>query len=67
MVPFALLLERQPLVFAHRVPDLAAVVLGAVILRGPYRGGCLVAGVLALLPGRFLGTLLWQHTLGATA
>lgn len=28
-------------------------------MRGMYQGGCLVAGVLALLPGRFLGSMLW--------
>jgi uncharacterized membrane protein len=29
-------------------------------MRGMYIGGCLVAGVFTLLPGRFLGRLLWQ-------
>lgn len=29
-------------------------------MRGVYVGGCLIAGVLTLLPGRFLGTLLWR-------
>lgn len=29
-----------------------------------YLGGCVVAGSLALLPGRYLGDLLWRHTLG---
>jgi len=33
-------------------------------MRGLYLGGCVVAGVFTLLPGRFLGTMLWQHTLG---
>lgn len=33
-------------------------------MRGLYLGGCLVAGVFTLMPGRFLGTLLWKHTLG---
>ena len=37
------------------------------VMRGLYKGGCLVAGLFTLLPGRFLGTLLWQHTLGLTA
>ena len=29
-----------------------------------YLGGCVVAGLLALLPGRFLGHWLWHETLG---
>jgi uncharacterized membrane protein len=29
-------------------------------MRGMYIGGCLAAGVFTLLPGRFLGRLLWQ-------
>ena len=28
-------------------------------------GACLLAGLFTLLPGRFLGRLLWQHALGA--
>jgi uncharacterized membrane protein len=31
---------------------------------GAYLGGCVVAGLLALLPGRFLGHWLWHETLG---
>jgi uncharacterized membrane protein len=30
-------------------------------MRGLYRGGCLVAGAFTLLPGRFLGSLLWPQ------
>jgi uncharacterized membrane protein len=29
-----------------------------------YLGGCIGAGVFALLPGRYLGDLLWHHGLG---
>lgn len=29
-----------------------------------YLGGCLGAGAFALLPGRYLGDLLWHHGLG---
>ena len=29
-----------------------------------YVGGCIVAGAFALMPGRYLGSLLWHHTLG---
>lgn len=36
-------------------------------MRSLYLGGCLVAGAFTLLPGRFLGTLLWTHALGAMA
>ncbi len=32
-------------------------------MRGLYIGGCVVAGVFTLMPGRFLGGLLW-HSLG---
>ena len=31
-----------------------------------YLGGCIGAGTFALLPGRYLGDLLWHHTLGWT-
>lgn len=33
-------------------------------MRSTYIGGCLVAGAFTLLPGRFLGHLLWVQTLG---
>ena len=33
-------------------------------LRGLYIGACGLAGLFTLLPGRFLGRLLWQHGLG---
>lgn len=33
-------------------------------MRGLFIGGCLLAGVFTLLPGRFLGTLLWRDALG---
>lgn len=29
-----------------------------------YLGGCVVAGLFTLLPGRYLGDLLWHHGLG---
>ena len=29
-----------------------------------YVGGCIGAGAFALMPGRYLGGLLWHHTLG---
>ena len=29
-----------------------------------YLGGCVGAGLFALLPGRYLGQLLWHHALG---
>jgi len=40
---------RQGNVLAHRKT-----------MRGMYIGGCVVAGVFTLLPGRFLGRQLWQ-------
>lgn len=36
-------------------------------MRGLYQGGCLIAGLFTLLPGRFLGSLLWRHALGLAA
>jgi len=36
-------------------------------MRGLFQGACLVAFVFTLLPGRFLGQLLWKHTLGVMA
>ena len=36
-------------------------------MRGMYIGGCVVAGLFTLMPGRFLGHLLWTQTLGLTA
>lgn len=32
-------------------------------MRGLYLGACVLAGVFTLLPGRFLGRLLWHHGL----
>ena len=36
-------------------------------MRGLYIGACVLAGIFTLLPGRFLGNLLWQHRLGIMA
>ena len=36
-------------------------------MRGLYIGACVLAGVFRLLPGRFLGNLLWRQTLGMMA
>jgi uncharacterized membrane protein len=36
-------------------------------MKGLYLGACLGAGAFALLPGRFLGDLVWHHTLGLLA
>jgi uncharacterized membrane protein len=33
-------------------------------MRGLFFGGCVVAGVFTLLPGRFLGHLLWHQLIG---
>lgn len=33
-------------------------------MRGAYLGGCVGAGLFTLLPGRYLGSLLWHHGLG---
>jgi uncharacterized membrane protein len=36
------------------------------VMRSMYAGGCVVAGLFTLVPGRFLGDLLWKHGLGLT-
>ena len=36
-------------------------------MRGLYTGACVIAGVFTLLPGRFLGGLLWRQWLGVVA
>ena len=36
-------------------------------MRSLYIGACVLAGVFTLLPGRFLGNLLWRQTLGMMA
>ena len=33
-------------------------------MRSVYIGGCLIAGSFTLLPGRYLGDLLWHHAFG---
>ena len=47
-LPRGILYARQGNVVAHRKT-----------MRGLYIGGCIVAGAFTLLPGRFLGQLLW--------
>ncbi|MBL8330838.1 MAG: DUF2306 domain-containing protein [Rubrivivax sp.] len=36
-------------------------------MRGLFFGACVVAGIFTLLPGRFLGSLLWRDALGLMA
>ena len=36
-------------------------------MRGLFAGACVIAGAFTLLPGRFLGTLLWKNALGVMA
>lgn len=62
--PFHLLV---PFVAYHLVRGLWAVAHGQIErhrkhMRGLYIGACLVAGAFTLLPGRYLGDLLWTHT-----
>lgn len=49
-LPRAVLYARRGRIEAHRQA-----------MRGLYRGGCLIAGAFTLLPGRFLGTMLWRQ------
>ncbi|WP_158219793.1 DUF2306 domain-containing protein [Ideonella sp. A 288] len=43
------------------------VALHQKAMRGMFIGGCVVAGLFTLLPGRFLGGLLWQSLAGIAA
>lgn len=52
-LPRGLRAIRRGNVTAHRIT-----------MRWLYIGACVLAGVFTLLPGRFLGRLLWQHWLG---
>lgn len=36
-------------------------------MKSLYLGACVIAGAFTLLPGRFLGTLLWRDVLGVMA
>ena len=49
------LLQRQPLIFFHLLTASGALLLGALMLLRRKD----VAGLFTLLPGRFLGSLLW--------
>lgn len=55
-LPLGVRYARQGNIVAHRRT-----------MRGLYIGGCIVAGLFTLMPGRFLGQLLWTHTLGLMA
>jgi uncharacterized membrane protein len=56
LLPLAIWQVRRGNVAAHRKT-----------MRGLYMGACVVAGLFALLPGRFLGNLLWKQGLGVMA
>jgi uncharacterized membrane protein len=56
MLPLGIRRIRQGRVGAHRQ-----------IMRGLFIGACVVAGLFTLLPGRFLGRLLWHNALGLVA
>jgi uncharacterized membrane protein len=52
MLPYGVLQARQHNIAGHRKA-----------MRGMYIGGCIVAGLFTLMPGRFLGNLLWKQWL----
>jgi len=56
MLPRGIWYIRQGNVAAHRKT-----------MQGLFRGACVIAFVFTLLPGRFLGTLLWKDLLGVMA
>jgi uncharacterized membrane protein len=55
-LPYGIMQIRRGEVHAHRKT-----------MRGLFIGGCVIAGLFTLLPGRFLGNLLWKHGLGLIA
>ncbi|MBN8509368.1 MAG: DUF2306 domain-containing protein [Burkholderiales bacterium] len=56
LLPLAIAYARRGNVAGHRKT-----------MRGLYLGGGLIAGVFTLLPGRFLGSLLWRTPLAGIA
>ena len=56
LLPRAIWQIRRSNVAAHRKT-----------MRRLYMGACVVAGIFTLLPGRFLGELLWKQGLGVIA
>lgn len=52
-LPLSVLAARRGRIAAHRSG-----------MKQLYVGACIVAGVFTLLPGRFLGQLVWHHALG---
>ncbi len=56
MLPLGIWHARRGNVAAHRRT-----------MRRLFAGACVIAGVFTLLPGRFLGTLLWKNALGVMA
>ena len=51
-LPVAVLAARRGNIALHRKS-----------MRGMYIGACIVAGLFTLVPGRFVGTLVWHHWL----
>lgn len=56
LMPIGIVQIRRGRVSAHRQ-----------VMRNLFIGACVIAGVFTLLPGRFLGDLLWKHGLGLIA
>jgi uncharacterized membrane protein len=56
LMPLAILRIRRGRVDAHRR-----------LMGGLFYGACVTAGMFALLPSRFLGSLLWKDLLGLVA
>lgn len=56
LLPTAIVYIRRGNVAGHRKT-----------MQGLYLGGCIVAGIFTLLPGRFLGSLLWGTPLAGVA
>ena len=52
-LPLGVMRIRQGRVSAHRK-----------IMRGLFFGACVIAGIFTLVPGRFMGNLIWKDWLG---
>lgn len=52
MLPRGIWYARQGNVVAHRQT-----------MQGLFRGACVIAGLFTLLPGRFLGSVLWKNVM----
>ena len=63
-IHFFTLLTAISLPLAVRAARRGNIALHRKSMRGLYIGACVVAGIFTLVPGRYIGTLVWHHWLG---